>query len=125
MAGRLVGFRFVACRIGPLMVKRTRRGLHIGLSTGIIFGGYVLCVPTQGRHLRRRYAVFVIGGPLATILWIAGLIGLALFLLVFAVSAPKGEAIAALACEITWVNVVIWMGVLVAGIIKARAWEAK
>lgn len=120
LAGRLVGFRFVACRVGPITMTRTQRGIRIGPSTDSVFGGYANCLPMVGGRLRARYAVFVIGGPLATFAWIIGLVALALTLpiildpLAMVVNShvgsdPSTDVVAISASVTAWMNVVLWV----------------
>jgi hypothetical protein len=67
LAGRLVGLWLYQCKIGPLVLTRTRRGVRLSLSKHRWSGGHVISCPLDDRSLRRRYGVFAAGGPLASL----------------------------------------------------------
>ena len=75
--GQLAGFRFQLFIAGPLRVERTPEGLAWGLNRSVALGGgLALSLPTDDRDLRRRMAMVVAGGPLASA--VLGGVGLAL-----------------------------------------------
>jgi hypothetical protein len=69
LAGRLVGFRFVFCTIGPLKFTSTGRGLVLGYNANWMkVAGSAASVPVHPRHARRRELMRIAGGPLASLL---------------------------------------------------------
>jgi hypothetical protein len=105
IAGQLVGYRFVECRVGPVMLKRTRHGLRLS-SSGHLYGGLTRSVPMVGDHLRVRWVVFVAGGPLMTAAWIGAFVALA-------VAIPTVAALA-------WLNAISWALLLLLSILPIR-----
>lgn len=69
LAGRLVGFQTQAVQIGPLLWRRGTSGERFELAPwrGRI-GGYVGMWPEDQQRLRGRFAAFVAGGPLGSLL---------------------------------------------------------
>ncbi len=67
LAGRLVGLWLYQCKIGPLVLTRTRRGVRLSLTRRRWSGGHVISCPLDDRSLRLRYGVFAAGGPLASL----------------------------------------------------------
>lgn len=65
--GRLVGFWFRGGSIRCYTLTRTWRGLQFTLGPRARTGGSVLCFPTGEDFLRLRQGLFVIGGPLASL----------------------------------------------------------
>jgi Zn-dependent protease len=63
-----LGFSLYAFAVGPLTIRRTRRGVQFALNTARLFGGSIHAFPTYDRFLRARYAVMVACGPLTTLL---------------------------------------------------------
>lgn len=74
LAGALVGYRWKGWIIGPFRVSReTSSGLvHFGFSK-TLFSGRALVFPHESDTLKRR-AIFILGGPLATLLLGVGLL---------------------------------------------------
>jgi hypothetical protein len=70
-AGILARFRFVLMIVGPLLITRQEDGLCLGYSGKAFFLGGAVSAPTDDVHLRRRLALMVVGGPLATALLLA------------------------------------------------------
>jgi hypothetical protein len=69
VAGLAVGFEFRRILVGPLMLTRELRGYRLRfVPNRLLAGGYVFMVPRQPVNLRRRFAIFGAGGPLATAL---------------------------------------------------------
>jgi hypothetical protein len=69
LAGRLVGFRFMFCTIGPLKVTSTGRGLVLAYNENWMkVAGSAASVPTDPRNARQRELVRVMGGPMASLL---------------------------------------------------------
>ncbi len=105
LAGRLVGFRFVECRVGPAMLKRTRQGMRL-MRSGRYYGGHTRSAPMVGDHLRFRWVVFAAGGPLMTVVWIGVLVALA-------VAIPAVSAVA-------WLTAISWVLILPLNILPIR-----
>lgn len=69
-AAAWVKFRFFLLTIGPLRVTRVRDGLAVSFNRNpFIFGGLAAALPTEFHHLRRRMAIMIAGGPLASLLF--------------------------------------------------------
>ncbi len=67
--GLLVGFRAFLLIVGPIRLERASRGWRVALNTNMaLFGGLAGSAPTDGRHLARRTAVMVAGGPMVSLL---------------------------------------------------------
>ncbi|RYG19144.1 M50 family peptidase [bacterium] len=71
LAGRLVGFRFLALIAGPLGIRREgNRHVTFRVRPARLLG-YVSMVPTGDDRLIPRYLGFILGGPVASILYTA------------------------------------------------------
>jgi hypothetical protein len=81
MAGRLVGFRSFLLIVGPVRFERSgdRWGVHLNKDLALA-GGLAASAPMDTRDLRRRTAVMVAGGPVASALVALGA-GLAPYML--------------------------------------------
>jgi hypothetical protein len=91
LAGLAVGFRPWLVIIGPLKIVREGEALRVRLNRSLV-PGLVRALPTDARELRRRLAVYVSGGPLATLL--LGLVCLGLAIVAGRASttiAPRGQ----------------------------------
>lgn len=76
--GKLAGFRFLLLLAGPFKLQRTPDGLRLGLNfSANLAGGLACLLPEDDRNLTRRMAVFIAGGPVASLLLglVAGLGG--------------------------------------------------
>jgi hypothetical protein len=76
--GKLAGFRFLLLLVGPFKLQRTPEGLRLGLNFSASMAGGLACLlPEDDRNLTRRMAVFIAGGPVASLLLglVAGLSG--------------------------------------------------
>lgn len=63
------GFRLVFLAAGPLWLERGETGLALRFNrTAQTWGGMAAAMPPDGVDLRRRFAVMVAGGPLASLL---------------------------------------------------------
>lgn len=68
LGGRVAGFRFVLLVVGPLELTRAGGGVRLALNKNpALYGGIAGSVPPGGRDLRRKMAVYVAGGPLASL----------------------------------------------------------
>lgn len=75
LAGRAVGFEFRNLVIGPFG-WRTEAGRAVRYRVRPArIGGFVSMVPRDDRAFLRRYAMFILGGPLASVLWTAATFG--------------------------------------------------
>jgi hypothetical protein len=62
------GFRFLFVAAGPLWLERRGDQLGLRLNTSLsTWGGVAACVPEDDRDLPRRFAVMVVGGPIASL----------------------------------------------------------
>jgi Peptidase family M50 len=69
LGGHLVGFRAFLLIIGPFRFERSAAGWSMRLNTSLaLSGGLAGSAPTDTRDLRRRTAIMVAAGPLASIL---------------------------------------------------------
>ncbi len=68
VGGRLVGFRAFLLIVGPMRLERSDAGwsMHLNKSLGL-YGGLAGSAATDARDLRRRSAVMVAGGPVASV----------------------------------------------------------
>lgn len=77
VSGKLVGFRFMLFIVGPFKLYSTESGVRLGLNRSLaVAGGLGGAVPTDSRNLTRRMAVYVAGGPTASLLLAATTLGL-------------------------------------------------
>ena len=68
VGGRLAGFRFLLLLVGPAKLQRTPQGLRWGWNfRANVAGGLACMLPEDGRNLRRRMALFIAGGPVASL----------------------------------------------------------
>lgn len=67
LAGRSVGFRFVVAVVGPFGWRQEGDRVVRFRARPAISGGYVSMVPEDERDVERRYARFILGGPLASL----------------------------------------------------------
>jgi hypothetical protein len=67
-AARLVGWRFQALRIGPLLVHRDGDRLRVARNRLRVSGllGSALSIPTRNEGFAGAYAITILGGPAAT-----------------------------------------------------------
>ncbi|MFL5733870.1 MAG: hypothetical protein ACJ78Q_11785 [Chloroflexia bacterium] len=69
LAGKLVGFRFVFCTIGPFKFTSTGRGLALGYNENwMTVAGSAASIPEHPRHARQRELARIAGGPIASLL---------------------------------------------------------
>jgi hypothetical protein len=70
LGGRLVGFRAFLLIVGPMRLERSGAGWQMYLNKQLsAYGGLAGSVATDARDLRRRTAVMVAGGPVASIVF--------------------------------------------------------
>ncbi len=68
VGGWAVGGRFLLYIVGPFRWQRTPSGVRFSWNRRLnLAGGLAACLPTDDRDLRRRMAVMVAGGPLASL----------------------------------------------------------
>jgi hypothetical protein len=79
IAGRLVGYRARQLTIGPLLIRRMRRGIRFSLEWRLSWlGGATVSVPTapptsaETEHLRWREAIRAAGGPIGSLILALG-----------------------------------------------------
>ena len=73
VGGRLVGFRAFLLIVGPLRLEKSESGWGMHLSTSLaLFGGLAGSAATDARDLKRRTAVMVAGGPVASVVLALG-----------------------------------------------------
>ena len=69
LGGRLAGFRAYFLLVGPLRLERTVQGWRVGVNGRLsTWGGLAAAAPSDGRRLRHRMALYVAGGPGASLL---------------------------------------------------------
>ena len=69
LAARLVNWQLLAIAVGPVALRRTPNGPRLERNPlSRAWGGFVYAIPRDDRHLRRRRAVVVAGGPTASLL---------------------------------------------------------
>jgi hypothetical protein len=102
LGGWLVGMRFQQLTVGPLTLRRTRRGLQLHLNPGRSwYGGGSLSVPTATGALRYREAVMAGAGPLASL--VLGVIAVGVLLR----STLSDRPLAASALAVVWLALVV------------------
>ena len=74
IGGYGAGFHGVEYAAGPLRIRRTARGWRFQVNPSGTLGGRTLAVPLDAQHLRRRFALFIAGGPAAN-LAVFGMVG--------------------------------------------------
>jgi hypothetical protein len=99
LAGLAVGFRPWLVMIGPLKIVREGATLRVRLNRSLV-PGLVRALPTDARDLRRRLAVYISGGPLASLLLGVLCLGLAI------VANRTSTAIT------TWRQMGFWLGMI-------------
>jgi len=68
LGGRWVGGRYLLLVVGPFKWMRTPGGVRFAWNRSVnAAGGLAGCLPTDDRDLRRRMAVMVAGGPVASV----------------------------------------------------------
>ena len=68
IAGILMKFEFKSITVGPFMWEKQQRGIAFRWNKNVnTSGGLALCLPVGGENLKRRFAVYAAGGPLASI----------------------------------------------------------
>ena len=76
VAGRLAGLQWMTVTAGPLRLTRLRSGVSVQwFRNDSSIGGLVLMVPGTAPISRTGWAAFVLGGPVANLLFSAALIG--------------------------------------------------
>lgn len=68
IVGRLVGFRFVALTLGPLVITATTRHRHVSWVAGQWRTWFAWVTPLHPAGARSRFALVVAGGPFANLL---------------------------------------------------------
>jgi hypothetical protein len=72
-AGLAAGFRFLSLSWGRLVLCRAPERLRLRwLPKAEPYGGLCACLPADDGHLRSRYALFIAGGPVASLLLMGG-----------------------------------------------------
>lgn len=97
LAGRLVGFRFQALTVGPLMWEREAGRIRFRWNRNLnAYGGLALCIPPDSHRLVARFIGFTAGGPLASVLLaLAGGLG-------YRYGVPAGPSFANYVLEFFW-----------------------
>src|SRR4051812_43174572 len=65
LGGHLAGFEFHSIRVGPLFWYFSDKELKFSWRKNIL-AGYATMLPRGLAHLNRRFAIFIMGGPVAT-----------------------------------------------------------
>ncbi len=74
LGGRWVGARFLLLVVGPFKWVRTPGGVRFGLNRSLnAAGGLAGSLPSDDRDLRRRVAVMVAGGPVASLVLVVAM----------------------------------------------------
>jgi hypothetical protein len=69
LAGKAVGFRFFSMKIGPFYWWKSDKGTQFSFrGSDQRAYGYVAMVPVDDRRLMQRYRLFILGGPVASLL---------------------------------------------------------
>ena len=70
--GRAAGFRFTGLSVGPLRLARAGKKLRLFIAPSYGLAGAAEMVPVRTEGLRGRYMAFAAGGPLFSLLFLAG-----------------------------------------------------
>ncbi len=77
LAGRLVNFDFRMYVVGPLMWDKEESGWKFKWNKNVnLSGGLVICIPTTTENLAKRFSIYSLGGPSASLVLIAFAYGL-------------------------------------------------
>lgn len=69
LAGSLVKFDFKMYVVGPFMWNKEITGWKFKWNTNVnLSGGLVVCLPTNTHNLAKRFSVYALGGPVASLL---------------------------------------------------------
>lgn len=72
IAGRLVGLRFYSLKVGPFLWQNTGSRVRFSYEkTSQLAGGYAAMGPTDQENLLRKHRLFILGGPIASLLLVA------------------------------------------------------
>jgi len=70
LAGLLQRCRFELLIVGPLKIAREHDKIRVGLNKSLaLAGGIAATSPRDMSHMRRRFIIIVLGGPLASLIW--------------------------------------------------------
>lgn len=71
-AGKLVGLQFYMMRVGPFSWVKRAKGIRFSIEkSGQLTGGFAAMGPTDSRNLLNRHRLFISGGPLASLAFLA------------------------------------------------------
>jgi hypothetical protein len=80
VAGLIVGFRFEFVEVGPLRIELVSDRLRVSLVSRLLGGGLTRMSLDRLRRVRRRFILYIAGGPAATFL--TGGLAVAMFFLI-------------------------------------------
>jgi hypothetical protein len=72
LAGTWVNFDFRMYVVGPFMWDKEPAGWKFKLNKNVnLFGGLAMCLPKDSENLARRFSMFALGGPIASLVFAA------------------------------------------------------
>src|SRR4051812_48314348 len=81
IAGTLVKFDFRMYVVGPFMWDKEESGWTFKWNKNVnLSGGLVICLPTSSEELARRFSIYALGGPLASLVFTAFTYGVKLLI---------------------------------------------
>ncbi len=74
IAGKFVGLQFYALKVGPFLWQNTGNRVRFSCEKGSqLAGGYANMGPTDQENLLRKHRLFILGGPIASLLLVAAI----------------------------------------------------
>lgn len=106
VAGLLMRLRFNGITVGPFVCRRSRSGWRARLRPSL-FGGYTYMSLDKVRQVRKRVAIFVLGGPVANL--VTAISATVLFFVLFP---GNGSSLAVLLLPLAFYAVLsFWIGI--------------
>jgi hypothetical protein len=111
VAGALVKFDFRMYVVGPFMWDKEATGWKFKWNKNVnLSGGMVICLPTTSENLAKRFSIYVLGGPVASVIFAALAYSVRLAAEALNVSgSPVLDFIALLFGVLTFLSVIIFM----------------
>lgn len=111
VAGSLVKFDFRMYVVGPFMWEKEETGWKFKWNKNVnLSGGMVICLPLSSENLAKRFSIYALGGPAASVILAALAFGIRLIAMALNVSGnPVLDVIALLFGLLSMLSVVIFV----------------
>lgn len=111
VAGSLVKFDFRMYVVGPFMWEKEETGWKFKWNRNVnLSGGMVICLPLSSENLAKRFSIYALGGPAASVIFAALAYGIRLIAIALNVSGnPVLDFIALLFGLLSMLSVVIFV----------------